>query len=143
MTTILEVEHLAKSYGDFVAVEDVSFAVEEGEIFGILGPNGAGKTTTVECLQGLRKSDGGQARVLGLDPLNDLELAAGDLDDVHRLHRLVILGADRLRALRGVPGQPFERTAHRALFAAYRAAETRQQGSTRRALRIPIDPERA
>jgi ABC-2 type transport system ATP-binding protein len=73
MTTILEVEHLAKNYGDFRAVEDVSFSVEEGEIFGILGPNGAGKTTTVECLQGLRKSDGGQARVLGLDPLHQAE----------------------------------------------------------------------
>ncbi len=68
MTDVLEVEHLAKRYGNFVAVEDVSFSVEEGEIFGILGPNGAGKTTTVECLQGLRRMDGGEARVLGLDP---------------------------------------------------------------------------
>jgi ABC-2 type transport system ATP-binding protein len=65
---VLEAEHLAKRYGNFVAVEDVSFSVEEGEIFGILGPNGAGKTTAVECLQGLRKLDGGKARVLGLDP---------------------------------------------------------------------------
>lgn len=68
MPNVLEVEHLAKHYGNFVAVEDVSFSVEEGEIFGILGPNGAGKTTTVECLQGLRKMDGGEASVLGLDP---------------------------------------------------------------------------
>ncbi len=73
MPKVLEVEHLAKRYGGFVAVEDVSFSVEEGEIFGILGPNGAGKTTTVECLQGLRKADGGEARVLGLDPLHDAE----------------------------------------------------------------------
>jgi ABC-2 type transport system ATP-binding protein len=51
-----------------VAVEDVSFEVSEGEIFGLLGPNGAGKTTTVECLQGLRRPDGGRLRVLGLDP---------------------------------------------------------------------------
>ena len=64
----IRVEHLRKSYGAFVAVEDVSFEVEAGEIFGILGPNGAGKTTTVECLQGLRRADGGQLRVLGLDP---------------------------------------------------------------------------
>ena len=68
MTAIIEVEHLAKRYGDTVAVADVSFTVEAGEIFGILGPNGAGKTTTVECLQGLREPSGGELRVLGLDP---------------------------------------------------------------------------
>ncbi|WP_369405568.1 ABC transporter ATP-binding protein [Streptacidiphilus neutrinimicus] len=51
-----------------MAVDDVSFDVEPGEIFGILGPNGAGKTTTVECVQGLRRPDGGTIRVLGLDP---------------------------------------------------------------------------
>jgi ABC-2 type transport system ATP-binding protein len=63
----LEVEHLHKRYGDHVAVEDVSFAVARGEIFGILGPNGAGKTTTVECAQGLRAPDGGSVHALGLD----------------------------------------------------------------------------
>ena len=68
MTAVVEVAHLQKRYGDFVAVDDVSFTVEEGEIFGILGPNGAGKTTTVECLQGLRHADGGELIVLGLDP---------------------------------------------------------------------------
>ncbi len=68
MAPVVEVEHLAKSYGSFTAVEDVSFTVEEGEIFGILGPNGAGKTTTVECLQGLRRADGGVVQVLGYDP---------------------------------------------------------------------------
>ena len=62
---IIEVEHLRKRYGDTVAVDDVSFAVEEGEIFGILGPNGAGKTTTVECVVGLREADGGRISVLG------------------------------------------------------------------------------
>jgi ABC-2 type transport system ATP-binding protein len=67
----IEVEHLRKVYGDRVAVEDVSFAVAEGEIFGILGQNGAGKTTTVECLSGLRRPDGGVVRVLGLDPIHD------------------------------------------------------------------------
>ena len=65
---VIEVEHLHKSYGDTVAVDDVSFTVERGEIFGILGPNGAGKTTTVECVEGLRKHDAGTIRVLGLDP---------------------------------------------------------------------------
>jgi ABC-2 type transport system ATP-binding protein len=64
----IEVAGLHKTYGRFVAVEDVSFEVAEGEIFGLLGPNGAGKTTAVECTQGLRSPDAGQVRVLGLDP---------------------------------------------------------------------------
>lgn len=62
------VEGLRKSYGRLVAVEDVSFSVREGEIFGLLGANGSGKTTTVECLQGLRTADAGVLRVLDLDP---------------------------------------------------------------------------
>lgn len=65
---VIEVEHLARSYGPSSAVRDVSLAVEQGEIFGVLGPNGAGRTTTVECLQGLRAPDAGRLRVLGLDP---------------------------------------------------------------------------
>ena len=65
---VIAVEHLRKRYGATVAVDDVSFEVRSGEIFGLLGPNGAGKTTTVECLQGLRRADGGTLRVLGLDP---------------------------------------------------------------------------
>ncbi len=68
MTAIVTVEGLEKSYGHHLAVSDVSFDVEEGEVFGILGPNGAGKTTTVECLQGLRHYDRGRVSVLGLDP---------------------------------------------------------------------------
>jgi ABC-2 type transport system ATP-binding protein len=62
------VEHLRKTYAGTVAVDDVSFTVEEGEIFGILGPNGAGKTTTVECAIGLRTPDSGTFRVMGFDP---------------------------------------------------------------------------
>jgi ABC-2 type transport system ATP-binding protein len=68
---VIEVEHLSKSYGSTKAVEDISFSVNEGEIFGILGPNGAGKTTTVECIEGLRTHDKGSVRVLGLDPQAD------------------------------------------------------------------------
>ena len=64
----IEVSHLVKRYGDFTAVHDISFSVEDGEIFGILGPNGSGKTTTVESLQGLRRIDGGSVSVLGFDP---------------------------------------------------------------------------
>ncbi|MBB4912463.1 ABC transporter ATP-binding protein [Actinophytocola algeriensis] len=68
---IIEVDNLVKRYGDTTAVNGVSFAVEEGEIFGILGPNGAGKTTTVECVEGLRSPDSGTIRVGGLDPRRD------------------------------------------------------------------------
>ncbi|MDI6101480.1 ABC transporter ATP-binding protein [Actinoplanes sp. NEAU-A12] len=72
---VIEVEHLAKRYGGTVAVKDVSFAVEPGEIFGILGPNGAGKTTTVECISGLRTADSGAITVLGR-PAGDPTLRA-------------------------------------------------------------------
>jgi ABC-2 type transport system ATP-binding protein len=68
---VIEVEHLHKQYGDLVAVDDLSFTVAQGEIFGILGPNGAGKTTAVEIIEGLRTPDGGTVRVLGLDPQRD------------------------------------------------------------------------
>jgi ABC-2 type transport system ATP-binding protein len=70
---VIEVRNLHKRYGETIAVDDVSFSVERGEIFGILGPNGAGKTTTVECIEGLRSPDGGTVRVLGLEP-RDSEL---------------------------------------------------------------------
>jgi ABC-2 type transport system ATP-binding protein len=68
---IVQVEHLRKVYASTVAVDDVSFEVYQGEIFGMVGPNGAGKTTTVECIEGLRQPDGGHIRVLGLDPHHD------------------------------------------------------------------------
>lgn len=65
---VITVDHLRKTYGHLVAVDDISFAVEQGEIFGLLGSNGAGKTTTVECVQGLRAPTAGAVRVLGRDP---------------------------------------------------------------------------
>lgn len=65
---IIEVQDFRKSYGDFAAVDGISFAVERGEIFGLLGPNGAGKTSTLECLEGLRSPNGGSLRVVGIDP---------------------------------------------------------------------------
>jgi len=68
---VIEVTDLRKHYGSRQAVDGVSFAVEEGEIFGILGPNGAGKTTTVESIAGLRAPDSGTINVLGLDPRRD------------------------------------------------------------------------
>lgn len=66
---VIVVDGLTKHYGGTAVVDGVSFEVGRGEIFGVLGRNGAGKTTTVECMQGLRRSDGGRMRVLGLDPL--------------------------------------------------------------------------
>jgi ABC-2 type transport system ATP-binding protein len=68
---IIEVKNLRKTYGETVAVDDISFEVSEGEIFGLLGPNGAGKTTTVEIIQALRQPDSGTINVLGLDPRRD------------------------------------------------------------------------
>ena len=71
MPPVIEVEQLHKGYGEVVAVDDVSFSVDEGEIFGIIGPNGAGKTTTIECVIGLRTPDRGRISVLGMDPIRD------------------------------------------------------------------------
>jgi len=82
MTAVIEVTGLTKRYGGRrgqAVVDDISFHVDKGEIFGILGPNGAGKTTAVECMEGLRRRDGGEVRILGLDPRNDR----------HRLHQRI------------------------------------------------------
>jgi ABC-2 type transport system ATP-binding protein len=65
---MIAVDNLRKSYGDYRAVDDISFAVEKGETFALLGPNGAGKTTTIEILEGFRARDGGAVKVAGLDP---------------------------------------------------------------------------
>ena len=72
MTPILEVENLVKRYGDFEAVQGISFSVEEGEIFGLLGPNGAGKTQTISMLTGVIPPTSGSARIGGHDILTDL-----------------------------------------------------------------------
>jgi DNA-binding CsgD family transcriptional regulator len=79
MTAVIEVRGLTKRYGGQAVVDDIAFHVDAGEIFGILGPNGAGKTTAVECMEGLRRRDSGQVRILGLDPLTDR----------HRLHQRI------------------------------------------------------
>ncbi len=82
MAAVIEVTGLTKRYGGKrvqAVVDGISFHVDKGEIFGILGPNGAGKTTVVECLEGLRKRDDGQVRILGLDPRTD----------GHRLHQRI------------------------------------------------------
>jgi ABC-2 type transport system ATP-binding protein len=69
--TVVKVEELRKTYGKTVAVDNISFEVKEGEIFGMVGPNGAGKTTTIECIEGLRQPDKGNIGVLGLNPKMD------------------------------------------------------------------------
>ena len=65
---VLQVKGLRKVYGETVAVDDIDLQVNRGEIFGLLGPNGAGKTTTLECVEGIRRPDGGEIRVLGVNP---------------------------------------------------------------------------
>ena len=70
--TVVSVNGVRKTYGKTVAVDEVSFDVYDGEIFGLIGPNGAGKTTTLECVEGIRKPDRGTISVLGLDPFADV-----------------------------------------------------------------------
>jgi len=69
---VIEVSGIRKTYRQTVAVDEVTFAVDEGEIFGLIGPNGAGKTTTMECVEGLRTPDRGTISVLALDPFRDV-----------------------------------------------------------------------
>src|SRR5580698_7553073 len=73
----IEVDHIVKKYGDFTAVNDISFSVKDGEIFGLLGPNGAGKSTLIRMMTTLIPLSGGAARVAGHD-------VASDPDDVRR-----------------------------------------------------------
>ena len=73
MADVIGVDSLTKRYGDLVAVDDISFSVRQGEVFGILGPNGAGKTTTLECIEGLLTPTAGSISVLGMDIAEDAE----------------------------------------------------------------------
>lgn len=74
MNMIVQVEGLTKIYGKTKVVDNISFEVRDGEIFGMVGPNGAGKTTTIECIEGLRTADQGTIRVLGMDPIHQERL---------------------------------------------------------------------
>jgi ABC-2 type transport system ATP-binding protein len=69
---VIQVTGVRKTYGSTVAVDEVSFDVHDGEIFGLIGPNGAGKTTTMECVEGLRIPDRGTVSVFGMDPVRDV-----------------------------------------------------------------------
>ena len=111
MAAVVEVCGLRKQYGRTVAVADVSFEVESGEIFGLLGPNGSGKTTTVECLQGLRRADAGRVRVFGLDPVTEAiklrRLVGSQLQDSALPDRLRIGEALELFAAISPGGPPW------------------------------------
>jgi len=92
--TVIKVTDLRKVYGELVAVDGIDFEVRRGEIFGLLGPNGAGKTTILEVLEGLRSSDGGVLRVMGIDPTSEwpklrnligVQLQSSGLPDIMRV----------------------------------------------------------
>ncbi len=77
MVPAIEIVNLVKRFGDIIAVDDLTFTVAKGEIFGLLGPNGAGKSTTINILTGLLEPTGGSARVGGFDVVNDGEKVHG------------------------------------------------------------------
>jgi ABC-2 type transport system ATP-binding protein len=103
---VIHVAGIRKTYGRTVAVDDVSFEVQAGEIFGLIGPNGAGKTTTLECIEGLRSPDRGTIAVLGLDPKRDayslqerigVQLQEAQLQKRVKVHEAVALWASLYR----------------------------------------------
>jgi ABC-2 type transport system ATP-binding protein len=138
---VIEVQELHKRYREQVAVHDVSFVVEEGEIFGILGPNGAGKTTTVECIEGLRSPDGGTISVLGLDPQRDraelrqvlgIQLQASELPEKLRVGEAVELFASFYPA----PADPDELIERWGLGAKRKTAFAKLSGGQKQRLSI-------
>jgi ABC-2 type transport system ATP-binding protein len=150
MSTVIDVRNLHKSYGHTVAVDDVSFTVHEGEIFGILGPNGAGKTTTVECIEGLREPDRGTISVLGLDPLRDhaeltqrvgVQLQEGRLPDQLRVAEALELYSSFYRS----PADPAKLTDQLGLTGKARTAFAKLSGGQKQRLSIALalvgDPE--
>ncbi|NDJ36502.1 MAG: ATP-binding cassette domain-containing protein [Chloroflexi bacterium] len=104
--TVLEVENLNKRYGDFTAVDDLTFAVNAGEIFGLLGPNGAGKTTTIRIIMNIYPADTGTIRIMGEPPggspsrvIGYLPEERGLYDDLTVLRTLTYLG--KLKGMTG------------------------------------------
>jgi ABC-2 type transport system ATP-binding protein len=99
---VISVAGVRKTYGATVAVDDVSFEVYDGEIFGLIGPNGAGKTTTLECVEGIRRPDRGSIAVLGLDPFRDVyrlqERIGVQLQQAHLQKRIKVWEAVHLWA---------------------------------------------
>jgi ABC-2 type transport system ATP-binding protein len=143
MSAAIEVEHLHKSYGGTVAVDDVSFTVAHGEIFGIVGRNGAGKTTTVECLVGLRTPDRGRIRLLGRDPRRDhaeLTRRVGvQLQDSQLPERLRVGEAMRLyQSFYPDPADPKELLAQLGLAGLEKAAYGKLSGGQKQRLAIAL-----
>ncbi len=105
---MIEVEHLARYYGDVHAVDDISFTVAEGEIFGLRGHNGAGKTTTIRMLTGRTRPTSGQARIVGHDVLTDFERIKPDINLVFEEQNLYerLSGRDNLRLFAELYDQP-------------------------------------
>jgi ABC-2 type transport system ATP-binding protein len=140
---IIEVRGLHKRYRDQIAVRDVSFGVEEGEIFGVIGPNGAGKTTTMECIEGLRSADGGTISVLGLDPQRDrtalrrvlgVQLQASELPEKMRVGEAVELFASFYPA----PADPGELIERWGLGAKRKSAFGKLSGGQKQRLSIVL-----
>jgi ABC-2 type transport system ATP-binding protein len=104
--TVIHVEGVRKKYGRTIAVDNVSFDVQQAEIFGLIGPNGAGKTTTMECVEGVRRADAGTISVLGLDPVRQpyalqqrigVQLQEAQLQKRIKVHEAVALWASLYR----------------------------------------------
>jgi ABC-2 type transport system ATP-binding protein len=111
MSSVVDVQNLTKRFGRLVAVDDVSFCVNEGEIFGLLGENGAGKTTTIEMLEGFQRPEKGTVRVLGDAPQHarrewrdqiGLVLQESDFDPLHSVKETLTLFASFFSHPRGV-----------------------------------------
>src|SRR5688572_5316446 len=83
----LKVENVTKRYGDFTAVDDISFNVRAGRVFGFLGPNGAGKTTTIRMVVGITKPDEGNIRLFGQKVSSDLQNRIGYLPEERGLYK--------------------------------------------------------
>jgi len=104
METVVKVSNLVKRYGNFTAVDNVSFSVSEGEVFALLGPNGAGKTSTIRVLMGILFPDGGEVQIFGKAPhevrhlVGYLPEARGLYRDAHLLELLTYFGV-----LKGLP----------------------------------------
>ena len=127
-TAVLETEHLTKSFRGLRAVDDVSLAVQKGEVYGFLGPNGAGKTTTLRMLLGLARPDMGRARIRGIDPLQDPQAAhtsLGFLPETLSLYK-TLSGRQTLRFFAEMKGVSTERVdEHLALVGLQEAGDKR------------------
>ena len=114
MDTIIEIDHLSKSFGDIRAVQDLSFQVREGELFAFLGVNGAGKSTTINILCGQLAKDGGSVRICGADPDREADRVKRSLGVVFQNSVLdkslsVRDNLESRAALYGITGKTFSR----------------------------------